>query len=97
MWIPALAAIAANCISFRENREPFSLKKLFAMGGFRRCKLRYALLGCLLPLIYLLIPYMVYWRLYPDNFAYRGVSLILILKDILPVLVLLASAPADCR
>ena len=64
MWIPALAATVANCISFRENREPFSAKKLLAKGGFRKCKLRYVLLACLLPLVYLLIPYIVYWRLY---------------------------------
>ena len=88
MWIPAMSATVANCISFRENREPFSLKKLFAKGGFRKCRLRYVLLGCLLPLIYLLIPYMVYWQLYPENYAYHGVSLVLILKDILPVLVI---------
>ena len=88
MWIPAVAATAANCVSFRENGEPFSLKKLFSMGGFRKCKLRYVLLGCLLPLAYLLIPYMVYWRLYPENFAYHGDPLVLVLKDILPVLVI---------
>lgn len=88
MWIPAMSATVANCISFRENREPFSLKKLFAKGGFRKCKLRYVLLGCLLPLIYLLIPYMVYWQLYQENYAYHGVSLTLVLKDILPVLVI---------
>lgn len=28
MWIPAAAALTANCISFRENGEAFSLKKL---------------------------------------------------------------------
>ena len=88
MWIPALAATVANCISFRENGEPFSLKKLFAKGGFRKCRLRYVLLGCLLPLVYLLVPYMVYWRLYPENFAYHGDPLVLVLKDILPVLVI---------
>ena len=44
MWIPAMAATVANCISFRGNREPFSLKKLFAKGGLRKCKLRYVLL-----------------------------------------------------
>ena len=88
MWIPALAATVANCISFREKVEDFSVKKLFAMGGFRKCKLRYILLGCLLPLVYLLIPYMVYWRLYPENFAYHGVRVMLVLKDILPVLVI---------
>ena len=88
MWIPAVAAAAANCVFFRENGERFSLKKLFALGGFRRCRLRDVLLGCLLPLLYLLIPYMVYWRLYPENYAYHGVSLMLVLKDILPVMVI---------
>ena len=88
MWIPALAATVANCISFREKVEDFSVKKLFAMGGFRKCKLRYILQGCLLPLVYLLIPYMVYWQLYPENFAYHGVRVMLVLKDILPVLVI---------
>lgn len=88
MWIPALAATVANCVFFRENGEPFSVKKLFALGGFRRCKLRYVLLGCLLPLVYLLVPYMVYWVLYPENFAYHGVAFGLILKDLLPVLVI---------
>lgn len=88
MWMPAVAAAVANCISFRENGEPFSRKKLFAKGGFRKCKLRYILLGCLLPLAYLLIPYLVYWLIYPENFAYHGVSVWIILKDLLPVLVL---------
>lgn len=88
MWIPALAATVANCVFFRENGEPFSLKNLFARSGFRKCKLRYVLLGCLLPLAYLLIPYLVYWRLYPGNYAYHGVSLPLVLKDILPVMVI---------
>ena len=88
MWIPALAATVSNCVSFRENGEDFSVKKLFAMGGFRKCKLRHILLGCLLPLVYLLIPYMVYWRLYPENFAYHGVRVMLVMKDILPVLVI---------
>ncbi|MDD6855291.1 MAG: CPBP family intramembrane metalloprotease, partial [Oscillospiraceae bacterium] len=59
-----------------------------AKGGFRKCKLCYVLLGCLLPLVYLLVPYMVYWRLYPENFAYHGDPLVLVLKDILPVLVI---------
>ena len=88
MWIPAVAAVVANCVSFWENKEAFSLKKLFAKGGFRKCKLRYVFLGCLLPLLYLLIPYMVFWKIYPENFAYHGVSSAVILKDLLPVLVI---------
>lgn len=88
MWIPAMAATVANCVSFRENGEPFSVKKLFARGGFRTCRLRYVLLGCLLPLIYLLAPYIIYWLLYPENYAYHGVSLAIVFKDLLPVLVI---------
>ena len=88
MWIPALAAAAANLAAWRENGGPFSVKRLLAGGGLRKCRLRYVLLGCLLPLVYLLIPYMVYWRLYPENFAYHGVPLAAVLKDILPVLVI---------
>lgn len=88
MWIPAMAAAAANCVFFRENGEAFSVKRWLALGGLRRCRLRDVLLGCLLPLVYLLIPYMVYWGLYPENFAYHGVPLTVICKDLLPVLVL---------
>ena len=88
MWIPAAAATAANCVSFWENGEPFSVKKLFEKGGFRKCRLRYVLLGCLLPLVYLLIPYVVYWIFSPADFAYHGVPIWVILKDVLPVLVI---------
>ena len=88
MWIPAVTATVSNCISFRENKESFSLKKLFAWGDFRKCRLRYVLLGCLLPLVCLLVPYIVYWLLCPEDFAYHGVSLTVILKDILPILVI---------
>ena len=96
MWIPAMAATVANCVSFRESSEPFSVKRLFALGGFRKCALRDVLLGCLLPLVYLLIPYLVYWLLNPENFAYRGVSLARILRDLLPVLAIgvLTSLPS---
>lgn len=88
MWIPTIGANLANWADLRERGEPFSLKKLFAMGGLRRCGLRYVLLGCLLPLIYLLLPYLVYWGLYPENFAYYSVPLPVILGDLLPVLVI---------
>lgn len=88
MWTPAVAALAASCVSIRERGERITIPKLFAVEGFHRCALRYVLLGCLLPLVYLLIPYAVYWMLYPENFAYHGVSVWLVLKDIaLPMVI----------
>lgn len=84
MWMPALSAIAASVVALREAGESFSLKKLFSKMGFRFCKLKYILAGILLPLAYLLIPYMLYWRMVPENFAYSGVPLGRILADCLP-------------
>ena len=88
MWAPGLAALVGSCIALREEGTAFSLKALLAKGGFHRCRLRDLLLGCLLPLIYLLIPYAVYWLLHPEAFAYRGVSPVLVLRDLLPVMLL---------
>lgn len=88
MWLPAVSALAANVIRLRESGASLSLKNLLAWGNFHRCGLRYILLGCLFPLVYLLVPYMVYWTLHPENYAYHGVPLGLVLSDCLPVLVL---------
>lgn len=88
MWIPAVSATIANCISFREEDDAFSLKRLFSKAGFHKCRFRYIFAGLMLPAIYLLIPYMVYWWLYPQNFAYHDVPLGVILKDCLPVAII---------
>ena len=42
----------------------------------------------IIPLIYLLIPYMIYWKTHPDNFGYTGMALNLILKDCLPMMII---------
>ena len=88
MWIPAVASIFANIVYFIENKERFSIKKFFNYGGFKLCKIRYVLMGVLLPFVYIMIPYMLYWFIYPDNFAYNGVNILLILRDLLPVIVI---------
>lgn len=85
MWLPALAAVFACITVMMVNNERFSLKSLLDRLGFHRCRLRYILLAVLLPLIYLLIPYLIYWNLHPDDFAYSGVALWRILADCLPV------------
>ncbi|MGN1404900.1 MAG: type II CAAX prenyl endopeptidase Rce1 family protein [Erysipelotrichaceae bacterium] len=87
MWLPAIGSIAANIVYFIEKREKFSIRKFFNYGGFKLCKIRYVLMGVLLPFIYIMLPYIFYWFMYPDNFAYSGVNIALVLKDLLPVIV----------
>ena len=86
MWIPAAAAIAAAIVSTAANREKAGMKGFLGMLGIRRCKVSYVLLGILIPLVYLLVPYLIYWRLYPEHFAYAGVAFAVVVKDILPPL-----------
>lgn len=88
MWIPALAAVIAHCAEFKWEQRGFSLKPLIAGLGIHKCKARYIFMGLLLPLIYLLIPYISYWLLFPANFAYSGVALWRILIDTVPVLLI---------
>ena len=88
MWIPAFSAIIASAVSLKDDKEKFSLKSFLSGLGIRKCRIRYILLAVLIPLIYLLIPYMIYWKTHPDNFGYTGVALHLVLKDCLPMMVI---------
>lgn len=88
MWIPASSAVIASAVALKERREKFALKSFITGLGIRRCSISYILLAVLIPLIYLLIPYVIYWKTHPDNFAYAGVALSLILKDCLPALII---------
>ncbi len=85
MWIPAVAAMAVGLIRNYRKDSNFSMRDYLQGLGFHRCNIKYILLGCLLPLVYLLIPYIIYWSVYPEHFAYKGVSLLIILKDLVPV------------
>ena len=85
MWMPALSAVIASVAAVREAGNSFSLKKQCLYTGVRRCKLRYVLAGFLIPLLYLLIPYLIYWTMRPESFAYSGAALRVILRDCLPV------------
>ena len=88
MWTPACSAIIASTVALKERREKFTLKSLINGLGIRKCRIRYILLAVLIPLIYLMIPYMIYWKTHPDNFGYTGVALHLVLKDCLPMMVI---------
>lgn len=88
MWIPALSAVITGMISLSETKEKLSARGLFSCLHIRKSKVRYILMGILIPLVYLLIPYMIYWKTHPDNFGYTGVPLGLILKDCLPMMII---------
>lgn len=72
MWIPAIAAVIA---------VPKG-KGVLGRLGIRTSKISYILQGVLFPFIYLLVPYIVYWTTHPSNFAYNGVSPVVIVKDL---------------
>ena len=41
MWLPALAALAANLRKVKQSGEKCSLLGFFRQGGFRRCGVKY--------------------------------------------------------
>ena len=88
MWIPGIMAVVTNVISIIEKKEKISIKIFLNRLGFKVAKIRYILLAVIIPLIYLLIPYLVYWNRYPNDFAYSGVAIHIILSDITPSLIL---------
>lgn len=81
MWMPALAALIANIVNFIDKKERFSFKLLFERSSFKLANPFYLALGILIPFIYLFVPYRAYWTMYSNNYAYTGVSIILVLKD----------------
>lgn len=88
MWIPALAGNIALFIMHRDEKVPFSIKRAFTNIGFRKCKLKYFFMGWFIPLIYLGIPYIIYWLIYPKNFGYYDSTLFNMLKDCAPMMIL---------
>ena len=88
MWMPGVSAMIAAVVSLREKKEKVSAKALLSSLHIKNSRNGWILLGVLIPLVYLLVPYMIYWKIYPENFAYTGVPLNLVLKDILPVMII---------
>jgi len=85
MWMPAVSCLLANIVNCIDKKEKFSLITLLRNSGFVKTKIKYILLGVILPFIYLFIPYRIYWTMFPNNFAYTGVALKLVLQDCLPI------------
>ena len=58
MWVPAFAAFVVESRYFKEEK---------GFLGFRRCKVKYILWAFLLPLIYIGVPYIIYWLIFPGT------------------------------
>lgn len=63
MWVPAFAAFAA----FIVERRYFKKEKVFL--GFRCCKVKHILWAIIFPLIYIGVPYIIYWLMFPGTLA----------------------------
>lgn len=87
MWIPGLSAMAATYFALKENKEEFHFYSFFPKLGIRSVKIRYILLGVLIPLLYILIPYLIYWQIHPENYEYAGVPIFTVLKIIGPTMI----------
>ena len=57
MWGPTIAAIIAGCISQKESNGKISFKKLLQSIGFQKTSIKWILLSCLIPAVYIGIPY----------------------------------------
>ena len=88
MWIPAISAIVAGNIILKEKADEENKEKLHTLLGIKKSKLKYILAGVFIPFVYLLIPYIIYWLMHPENFGYTGVAFGVVLKDLLPVTVI---------
>lgn len=67
MWIPAFAAIVADCISQTENKGTISCKLLLNRIGFRKSTFRWIMYSCVIPFLYIGIPYIIFWIISPES------------------------------
>lgn len=67
MWMPALAAFIAAFVAVKDRGEKASFRNIMNTLSFRKAKFKYLLWGCLIPLIYLMIPYVIFWLVFPDS------------------------------
>ena len=76
MWIPALAAFLATYVSMRDSKERSGLAGQRALLGIKTCRSRYIIMGVLIPIVYLIIPYIIYWTTHPGSVDIGGTSVI---------------------
>lgn len=79
MWVPGIAGLIACFLTLRDNGERASIKGAFSLIGIRRSKVWYVCLGVILPLIYLFVPYRIYWTMHPEYFSSAGTTVLSLL------------------
>lgn len=67
MWMPALAGIISSIVAIKDRGEKVSFKNVMNTLSFRKTKFKYILLGLLIPMVYLLVPYVIFWIIKPQS------------------------------
>lgn len=93
MWVPALAAVISGCISQKESSGKISFKALLKNGGFRVVSFKWILLSCINPILYIGIPYVIFWIIFPDSLDMDGTLVIkLLVMSVLGIFIGLLTA-----
>ena len=74
MWIPAIAAVIASLVTLKDNGEKITLRQINSLCGIRKCKWRYVFIGMFIPMIYLTVPYAIYWIANPGSLHTNATS-----------------------
>ncbi|RDU25208.1 CPBP family intramembrane glutamic endopeptidase [Anaerosacchariphilus polymeriproducens] len=62
MWTPALGAFITKKIYYKNKKYVL---------GFKKCKWKYIWMGILFPIVYLGIPYIIFWIVYPNTLQFQ--------------------------
>lgn len=92
MWVPAAAAIVAGCISQKAVTGKISVRNVLKNGGFKKTSFRWILLSCLIPLLYIGIPYLLFWILFPKSLCMKGSPVQLLFLALFGILLGLVTA-----
>lgn len=86
MWMPALAGIISSIVAIKDRGEKVSFKNVMNTLSFRKTKFKYILMGLLIPMVYLLVPYVIFWIIKPQSLVLED-GLVFILVQSLILLV----------
>ena len=93
MWVPTIAAIIASGISQKEINGKISFRKIFRNIGFKKVSIKWILLSCIIPALYIGIPYIIFWIISPNSLDMSKAHIIqLIMMSILGIFIGLITA-----